>query len=88
MNIIIALIVGGIVGWLAARVAGRDEGLVASIVIGIIGSFIGGFASRLFTGGDHAYLDFSWAGMFWSFIGALILVVILNAIQGRPHPTV
>jgi len=45
----------------------------------------------LFTGGDHAVLAFSWSGLFWSLIGAIILVAILNAFRsprsrgaGRP----
>lgn len=87
MTLIMYLIIGGIVGWLAAKVAGREEGIVASIVIGVIGSAIGSVISHLFTGSDQAYLAFSWAGLIWSFIGALILVSILNAIQHstRPH---
>jgi uncharacterized membrane protein YeaQ/YmgE (transglycosylase-associated protein family) len=79
MNLLAVLIIGGLVGWLAARVAGRNEGIFASIVIGIIGSLV----SKLFTGSDRAYLAFSWMGAFWSFVGALILVFILNAIQHR-----
>jgi len=81
MNLLVVLIVGGLVGWIASQVAGRNEGLITSIVIGIIGSFIGSFVSTLFTGSDRAYLAFSWMGMFWSFVGALILVIVLNAIQ-------
>ncbi len=83
MNIILFLIIGGLVGWIAGQVAGRDEGVIASIIIGIVGSFIGSYVSRLFTGADQAYLTFSWVALFWSFMGALILVLILNAIQGR-----
>jgi uncharacterized membrane protein YeaQ/YmgE (transglycosylase-associated protein family) len=85
MSFIIYLIIGGIVGWLAAKVAGRNEGIIASVVIGVVGSAIGGVVSRLFTGGDQAYLVFSWVGLFWSFIGALILVTILNAVQHKSH---
>jgi uncharacterized membrane protein YeaQ/YmgE (transglycosylase-associated protein family) len=83
MNLLVVLIVGGLVGWLAARVAGRNEGILASIIIGIIGSVIGSLVSRLFTGSDRAYLNFSWAGVIWSFLGALILVLIMNAMQHR-----
>jgi uncharacterized membrane protein YeaQ/YmgE (transglycosylase-associated protein family) len=75
--------VGGIVGWLASQVAGRNEGFIASILIGIVGSFIGSFISNMLTGADRAFLAFSWMGMFWSFIGALVLVIIMNAIQGH-----
>lgn len=85
MNLIAILVVGGLVGWIAGQVAGRNEGLLASIVIGIVGSFIGSFVSMFFTGADRAYLAFSWVGAFWSFIGALILVLILNGLQHRSH---
>ena len=83
MSIIVMLIIGGLVGWAAARMMGRDTGLLASIVIGIIGSFIGGFLSTLFTGSDQSALAFSWVGLFWSLIGAVILVAILNALTSR-----
>lgn len=87
MSIIAMLILGGLVGWIAAAVMGRDEGILASIAIGVVGSIIGGFVSTLFTGGDHAFLALSWAGLFWSFIGAVILVAIMNAIQGSHRHT-
>lgn len=87
MSLIIALILGGFIGWLAAKVAGREEGILASIVIGIIGSVIGGWLSSALSGSDKSYLSFSWVGLFWSFIGAFILVLILNAVQHKPHRT-
>lgn len=83
MSIIVTLIIGGIVGWLAAQILGRREGLLGSIVIGIVGSFIGSFVSQLFTGSDRSYLTFAWSGFFWSLVGALILVAILNAVTKK-----
>jgi uncharacterized membrane protein YeaQ/YmgE (transglycosylase-associated protein family) len=84
MSIIVFIVLGGLVGWLAAKLLGREEGVLASIVIGIVGSFIGSFISTLFTGADQSYLAFSWSGLFWSLIGALALVAILNAVR-RPR---
>jgi uncharacterized membrane protein YeaQ/YmgE (transglycosylase-associated protein family) len=83
MSLVVALIIGGIVGWLAAQLLGRDEGFIASILIGIVGSVIGGFLSSLFNGTDQSYFQFTWAGVIWSFIGALVLVAILNTVQHR-----
>jgi uncharacterized membrane protein YeaQ/YmgE (transglycosylase-associated protein family) len=83
MTILTIIIVGGLVGWIAARLMGRDEGIFASIIIGIVGSFIGSLISQLFTGSDQAYLAFSWVGVFWSLIGAVILVAIMNALSSR-----
>lgn len=87
MGLVIAIIVGGIVGWLAAQLAGRDYGVFASIIVGIIGSFIGSFISMMFTGSDQSYLAFSWPGAFWSFVGALTFVLLMNAIQHRGRTT-
>lgn len=87
MGIIAFLLIGGIVGWLASQLMGRSEGLLASIVIGIIGSFIGGFVSTILTGSDQSYIGFSWVGLFWSLIGAIILVALLNAFSGRHAST-
>lgn len=87
MTILTILIVGGLVGWLASRLMGRDEGIFASILIGIVGSFIGSFVSMLFTGSDRSYLAFSWTGIIWSLIGAVILVAIMNAMSSRRHHT-
>jgi uncharacterized membrane protein YeaQ/YmgE (transglycosylase-associated protein family) len=88
MSIIVAIILGGLVGYIAARMMGREEGILASIVIGVIGSFLGSFISRLFTGSDEAFLNFSWMGLFWSFVGSVVLVAIMNAMSHRSHPTV
>ncbi len=85
MNIIITLVVGGLVGYVAARMLGRHEGILVSVLIGIVGSFIGGFISTLFSGSDQSYLAFSWVGMFWSLIGSLVLVGIMNALSSRSH---
>ncbi|MCA9324964.1 GlsB/YeaQ/YmgE family stress response membrane protein [Candidatus Saccharibacteria bacterium] len=86
MGIIVAIILGGIVGALAARLMGRDTGIIMSIIIGVLGSFIGSWLSMLFTGSDRAFPAFSWVGLFWSFMGALILVFIVNMLS-RPHHT-
>jgi len=87
MSLLVALIVGGLIGYIAAAVMGRREGIIASVIIGIIGSIIGSFIAMLFNSGSQAALDFSWSGILWSFIGAVILVAILNAIQGSHHHT-
>lgn len=85
MSIIVFIILGGVVGWLAAMLLGRREGILASIVIGIVGSFIGSFVSRLFVGSDQSYLSISAVGLFWSFIGAIILVALLNLFTRSHH---
>jgi len=89
MGILLYIILGGLVGYLAARLLGRNEGIIASIVIGIIGSFIGGYVSTLFTGADQSFLTLSATGLFWSTVGALVLVAVLNAFsRSRRHNTI
>ena len=88
MSIIVAIILGGLVGYIASRLMGRQEGILMSIIIGIVGSFIGGFVSNLITGSDKSFLAFSWMGLFWSLIGSVILVAILNALSHPKRRTV
>jgi len=83
MNLVAAIVIGGFVGWLAGQTAGR-KGLIASILTGIAGAFFTSIGLGFFTGSEQEYLSFSWFGVFWSFIGALIPVLLLNAIQVRP----
>lgn len=85
MGLIIAILLGAFVGWLAAHLLGRKEGFFGSAVIGVIGSFLGGWLSHLVTGSDKAFLAFSWTGLFWSLAGSVLLVAILNWLQGRPN---
>lgn len=82
MGIIIAIIVGGIIGWLASIVMRTDaqQGILLNIVVGVIGSFIGDWIGSFF--GEGATLSvFSIVGLFWSFIGAVVLLAIVNLIR-------
>jgi uncharacterized membrane protein YeaQ/YmgE (transglycosylase-associated protein family) len=85
MSLLVILIVGGIIGWIGARVVGRDEGVIASIIIGIVGGFIGSILARVFNSGTAGYFAFSWAGVIWTLIGAIIFAAILNSFQHGHH---
>jgi uncharacterized membrane protein YeaQ/YmgE (transglycosylase-associated protein family) len=81
MNFIIWLVVGGIIGWLASLVMRTDgqQGIGLNIVVGIIGSLLGGWiVAPLLGSGTINQNDFSIAGLVASFIGALILLAIVN----------
>ncbi len=82
MGWIIALIVGGVAGWLASMVMGRDAsmGVFWNIVVGIIGSVIGNFVGSYF-GFGGSIQQFSIVGLFTAFVGAVVLLLILNLIQ-------
>ncbi|CAN5123349.1 GlsB/YeaQ/YmgE family stress response membrane protein [soil metagenome] len=81
MNFIIWIIIGGIIGWLASLVMKTDaqQGLFLNIIVGIIGAFLGGWLlSPLFGAGTINANDFSVMGLFVSFLGAVILLAIVN----------
>jgi uncharacterized membrane protein YeaQ/YmgE (transglycosylase-associated protein family) len=82
MNFIIWLIVGGIIGWLASIVMKRPEGTILNIVVGIVGAMLGGWLiSPLLGAGTINQNDFSLPGLLVSFVGAVILLAIVNLVQ-------
>lgn len=81
MNLIIWLVIGGVIGWLASIVMKRDgqQGIFLNIVVGIVGAFIGGFLiSPLLGAGTINQSDFSAVSLLASFLGAVILLGIVN----------
>jgi len=79
---IIAMVVGGIAGWLASMVMNRDAsmGIFANILVGCLGSVIGNALSRHF-GYVGTVKEVSATGLIIAFIGAVILLAIVNLIQ-------
>ena len=81
MNFIIWLVVGGIIGWLASLVMRTDaqQGVLLNVIVGIIGAILGGWLiSPLLGAGTINQNDFSLAGLIVSFLGAVILLAIVN----------
>lgn len=81
MNLIIWLVVGGVLGWLASLVMKTDgqQGIFLNIVVGIIGALIAGFViAPMFGTGTINTSDFSLSGLLVSFVGALVLLAIVN----------
>lgn len=86
MNFIAWIVVGGIIGWLASIVmkTNAQQGLLLNIIVGIVGAFLGGlFLAPLFGTGTINSDDFSMAGLFVSFLGAIILLAIVNLFRRR-----
>ena len=84
INFIIWLVVGGIIGWLASLVMRTDakQGIVLNVVVGIVGAMLGGWLiSPLVGRGSINQGDFSLAGLIISFVGALILLAVVNLIR-------
>ena len=84
MNLILWIVIGGILGWLASLVMKTDaqQGLILNVVVGIVGVLLGGWllAPMLGTGTINSD-DFSLASLGVSFIGALILLAIVNLVR-------
>ena len=80
--IISLIIIGAIAGFIArALVPGKDSmSIPATILLGIVGSFVGGFLARLIGRGDGG---FSTAGIIGSVIGAVIALLVYNAVTKK-----
>ena len=80
MNLIVWLVVGGIIGWLASIIMRTDaqQGIFLNIVVGIIGAFIGGL---IFSGGSINNSGFDARSLIASFLGAVVLLGIVNLIR-------
>ena len=81
MNFIIWLIIGGVIGWVASIVMKTDgqQGIVLNVVVGIVGAVLGGWLTSPLVGvGTINQDNFSLAGLAVSFVGAVILLGIVN----------
>ncbi|MCY1383756.1 Transglycosylase associated protein [compost metagenome] len=89
MNFIIWIVVGGILGWLASLVMRTDasQGLFLNIIVGIVGALLGGWLlAPLFGTGTINQNDFSISSLLVSFLGAVVLLAIVNLFRrGTPR---
>ncbi len=89
INIIIWLVVGGILGWLASIVMKTDaqQGIILNVVVGIVGAVLGGWLlAPLFGTGTINQDNLSLASLAVSFLGAVILLAIVNMFRrGTAH---
>lgn len=85
MGWIIAIIVGGIAGWLASLVMNRDAsmGIFWNIVVGCIGSVIGNALAGPLFGVRGSVQEFSLTGLVIAFVGAVVLLAIVNLVQRK-----
>ena len=85
INFIVWLLVGALIGWLASMVMHTDaqQGALMNIIVGIVGAMLGGFLVPLlgFGGSNINNNDFSLSGLLVAFIGAIILLAIVNMVQ-------
>jgi uncharacterized membrane protein YeaQ/YmgE (transglycosylase-associated protein family) len=82
MNIIIWLVVGGAIGWTASAVMRTQEGMLLNVVVGIVGAALGGWLLSPLVGVSTInHSTFSAASLVVSFLGAAILLVIVNPVR-------
>src|SRR5256885_9243824 len=85
INFILWLLFGALVGWLASIVMRTDaqQGALLNIVVGIIGAMLGGFlfSALGFSGTDINDGNFSLSSLLVSFVGAVILLGIVNLVR-------
>src|SRR5687768_15499513 len=86
MTFIMWIVIGGILGWLASIVmkTNAQQGMLLNIIVGIVGAFLGGLLlAPLFGTGTINQSDFSIGSLFVSFLGAIILLAIVNFFRRR-----
>jgi uncharacterized membrane protein YeaQ/YmgE (transglycosylase-associated protein family) len=84
MGLIILIIVGGILGWLASMVMRTDgqQGIFLNVVVGIVGALLAGFIlNPLIGGGNIMHGDLSMSSLLVSFLGAVVLLAIVNLVR-------
>jgi uncharacterized membrane protein YeaQ/YmgE (transglycosylase-associated protein family) len=84
-GIISWIVFGALAGWVASMISGDNarQGWLGNIIVGIIGAFLGGLIFGLLFGGGQFTLTWSIGSFIAAVIGALILLFILRAVQGR-----
>jgi len=84
MNFLIWLIVGGLIGWLASVLmkTNDQQGIFLNVVVGIVGAMVAGwFISPLVGIGTINQNNFSMPALVVSFVGAAILLGVVNLLR-------
>ena len=78
------IVMGALAGWIASLIAGtnRQQGCLIDIIVGIVGAFVGGFLYQQLTG-QPFNAGFNITSLLVSVGGAVVLLIILKAIQRR-----
>lgn len=81
MTWLLIIIIGGILGWLASKVMGTDaqQGIILNVIVGIVGALLAGLLlSPLLGVAPITSGNFSIGALLISFVGAIILLAIVN----------
>lgn len=75
------IIIGLIAGWLAGTITrARGLGCLMDIVVGVIGAIIGGYLFSLMDVAPESFIG----RVGTATVGAVLLLLVLNAVAGRP----
>lgn len=79
------VIIGLIAGFLARAIVPGDDSMAlgTTIALGIIGSFVGGFLADVLFRSEGEDQGISPAGIIGSIVGAVIVLMIYNAMTSR-----
>ncbi|MES2263726.1 MAG: GlsB/YeaQ/YmgE family stress response membrane protein [Pseudomonadota bacterium] len=83
MSFLIWIVIGGVIGWLASMVMKTDaqQGMFLNVIVGIVGALLGGWLlAPMFGAGTINSNDFSMLSLLVSFLGAVVLLAIVNLI--------
>lgn len=76
------IVLGGLAGWLASMFveSKHRQGCVVNIIAGIVGAVIGGALFSLI--GGRGVTGFNLHSLIVSFVGAVVFLLLLNALDG------
>lgn len=81
MSILGWLVVGFVAGALAGMATGAGErGCLGTIAVGIVGALLGGWLFRVTLDADADLDEFGLSSMFVAFVGAVVLLLILQVL--------
>ena len=75
----LTLIIGLIAGWIAEKVTSSDHGLFTNLLVGVCGAFVGNKLAEVAQIPIYGF----WRGLISASVGAIIIIFIWRAIQGR-----
>lgn len=83
MGILGWIVIGGIAGWIASLITGNSKrmGTGMNILVGIVGGFVGGIVMNLL--GGYGVSGFNLRSLMVATLGAVILLLIVNAVKRR-----
>lgn len=83
LNLLTWIVFGGIAGWVASMITGRNDqmGCITNIIAGVVGAAVGGWVFSLF--GGTGVTGFNLPSLMVAFVGAVIVLAVVNLIFGR-----